>query len=56
MTLPLDHYETVPEAGSVNIIAAQRARALWSAVEKDRVGPYLKANPADELPDPKDVS
>ena len=56
MTLPLDHYETVPGAGSVNIIAAERSRELWNAVENDKVGPYLKANPADELPDPKDVS
>jgi LCP family protein required for cell wall assembly len=56
MTLPLDHYQTVPDAGSVNIIAAQRAHRLWDAVENDKVGRYLKANPADELPDPKDVS
>ena len=56
MTLPLDRYETVPEAGSVNIIAAERARNLWDAVERDKVAPYLKANPDDELPDPEDVS
>ena len=56
MTLPLDRYETVPAAGSVNIIAAERARNLWDAVERDKVAPYLKANPDDELPDPQDVS
>ena len=56
MTLPLDHYETVPDAGSVNIIAAERARELWDAVETDKVGRYLRANPDDELPEPKDVS
>ncbi|MET1058772.1 MAG: LCP family protein [Nocardioides sp.] len=56
MTLPLDHYATVPDAGSVNIIAAERAGKLWDAVESDKVGRYLRANPDDELPDPKDVS
>ena len=56
MTLPLDHYETVPDAGSVNIIAAGRARELWTAVETDKVGRYLKAHPEDELPEPGDVS
>ena len=35
---------------------AERARELWNAVETDKVGRYLKANPDDELPDPKDVS
>ena len=56
MTLPLDRYESVPGAGSVNIIAAQRAKTLWKAVSEDAVGGYLKAHPEDELPDPKDVS
>ena len=46
----------VPDAGSVNIIAARSAERLWNAVETDKVGRYLKANPEDELPDPKDVS
>ena len=56
MTLPLDRYESVPGAGSVNIIAEQRARTLWKAVADDAVGKYLKAYPEDELPDPEDVS
>ncbi len=56
MTLPLDRYETVEGAGSVNIIAQQRARQLWKAVEDDSVGRYLKAHPEDELPDPENVS
>ena len=57
MTLPLDRYETVPDAGSVNIIAAERARKLWTrGRDATRSARYLKANPDDELPDPQDVS
>ncbi len=56
MTLPLDHYETLPQVGAVNIIQKERARELWKAVADDSVGRYLKKYPEDELPDPKDVN
>jgi LCP family protein required for cell wall assembly len=56
MTLPLDRYESVPGAGSVNIIADQKAKQLWRSVKGDTVGGYLKAHPEDELPDAQDVS
>jgi LCP family protein required for cell wall assembly len=56
MTLPLLRYDTIPGAGSVNIIDVQAANRLWKAVLDDRVGPYLRDNPDDELPDPKDVN
>ena len=56
MTLPLDRYESVPGAGSVNIIADQKATQLWRSVKNDTVGGYLKAHPEDELPDAQDVS
>ena len=56
MTLPLLRYQEIPGVGSSNIIDAQAAKRLWQAVLDDRVGPYLKDNPEDELPDPKDVS
>ncbi len=56
MTLPLGGFETVPDAGAVNIIDEAAAKRLWQAVLDDKVGPYLKAHPEDELPDEKDVS
>jgi len=56
VTLPLDRYETVEGAGSVNIIDATRARELWKAVTDDAMGRYLEKYPEDELEDPKDVS
>jgi LCP family protein required for cell wall assembly len=56
LTLPLDHYENVPSAGSVNIIDKPQSKQLWKAVSDDKLGPYLKKYPDDELPDPKDVS
>lgn len=56
LTLPLDHYENVPAAGSVNIIDQKQSKQLWKAVSDDKLGPYLKKYPDDELPDPKDVS
>jgi LCP family protein required for cell wall assembly len=56
MTLPLLRYQEIPGVGSSNIIDVQAAKRLWQAVLDDRVGPYLKDNPEDELPDPKDVS
>ena len=56
LTLPLDHYENVPSAGSVNIIDEKQAKQLWKAVSDDKLAPYLKKYPDDELPDPKDVS
>ena len=56
LTLPLDHYENVPAAGSVNVIDAKQSKQLWKAVSDDKLGPYLKKYPDDELPDPKDVS
>lgn len=56
LTLPLLRYDTLPQAGAVNIIDTQAAKRLWQAVLDDKVGPYLKKNPKDELPDPKDVS
>jgi LCP family protein required for cell wall assembly len=49
MTLPLLRYQD----GSSNIIDTQAARQLWKAVLDDTVGPYLKAHPDDELPDPQ---
>jgi anionic cell wall polymer biosynthesis LytR-Cps2A-Psr (LCP) family protein len=56
VTLPLLRYQDIPGVGSSNIIDTQAAKRLWQAVLDDRVGPYLKDNPEDELPDPKDVS
>ena len=56
LTLPLDHYENVPAAGSVNVIDQKQSKQLWKAVSDDKLGPYLKKYPDDELPDPKDVS
>ena len=58
MTLPLVRYQDIPDVGSsVNIIDRQaRQAALEGACATDKVGPYLKDNPDDELPDPKDVS
>ena len=56
MTLPLLRYQDIPGVGSSNIVDLQAAKRLWQAVLDDRVGPYLKDNPQDELPDPKDVS
>ena len=55
MTLPLLRYQDVPGVGSANIIDTQAARLLWQAVLDDKVGPYLKRHPGDELPDEKDV-
>ena len=56
MTLPLLRYEDIPDVGSANIIDTQAANRLWKAVLDDKVGPYLKEHPQDELPDPQDVS
>jgi LCP family protein required for cell wall assembly len=56
LTLPLDHYETLPDAGAVNIIDEVRARALWKAVTDDAMARYVKDHPEDELADPHDVS
>lgn len=56
MTLPLLRYQDIPGVGSSNIIDEQAAKVLWKAVLDDKVGPYLKNHPQDELPDPKDVS
>jgi LCP family protein required for cell wall assembly len=55
MTLPLGGFETLPEAGAVNIIDEAAARQLWKAVLDDKVGPYLRAHPEDELPDEREV-
>ena len=56
LTLPLLRYQDIPGVGSSNIIDSQAAKLLWQAVLDDKVGPYLKKHPEDELPDPKDVS
>ena len=56
VTLPLDHYETVEGAGSVNIIDETRAKEMWQAVTEDRMGRYLEQHPEDELGDPEEVS
>ncbi|CUR59725.1 putative cell envelope-related transcriptional attenuator [metagenome] len=56
VTLPLDHYETVETAGSVNIIDAARAKELWRAVGDDTMSRYLQKYPDDELGDQRDVS
>ena len=57
MTLPLDHYETRARRGlGQHHRRAEAPRELWNSVKNDKVGGYLKANPEDELPDPKDVS
>lgn len=55
VTLPLNRYETVDGAGSVNIIARRQARELWRAVETDRIGRYLEKYPNEELGDPQEV-
>jgi LCP family protein required for cell wall assembly len=55
MTLPLGEFQTLPDAGAVNIIDEAAAKQLWKAVLDDKVGPYLKAHPDDELPDEKQV-
>ena len=55
LTLPLLRYQDIPGVGSSNIINIQAAKLLWKAVLDDKVGPYLKDHPQDELPDPKDV-
>jgi LCP family protein required for cell wall assembly len=55
MTLPLGEYRTDPVAGAVNIIDEVAAKRLWTAVLNDRVGPYLRAHPEDELPDEDEV-
>jgi len=55
LTLPLLRYQNIPGVGSSNIINLQAAKLLWNAVLDDKVGPYLKDHPQDELPDPKDV-
>lgn len=55
MTLPLGEFQTLPDAGAVNIIDEAAARQLWNAVLDDRVGPYLRAHPEDELPDEREV-
>ncbi len=55
VTLPLDHYETVEGAGSVNIIDEARAKEVWQAVTDDRMGRYLEKHPEDELGDPEEV-
>jgi LCP family protein required for cell wall assembly len=56
MTLPFSHYETVPEAGSVNIIDEARAAELWEAMAQDKIRAYLDKHPEDELPPPRQVS
>ena len=56
MTLPLDRYETVPAAGSVNIIAAERARKLWDAVETRQGRPLPQGQPGRRAAGPEDVS
>jgi len=56
VTVPLDHFETVPDAGAVNIVAARQARELWAAVRDDTLDRYLEKYPDDELGDPQDVS
>jgi hypothetical protein len=56
MTLPFSHYETVPDAGSVNIVDEDRAAELWKAMAQDKIGAYLKKYPEDELPPPRQVS
>jgi LCP family protein required for cell wall assembly len=56
MTLPFSHYETVPDAGSVNIVDEDRAAELWKAMAQDKIGAYLKKYPEDELPPPRHVS
>ena len=55
VTLPLDHYETVEGAGSVNIIDETRAKEMWRAVTDDSMGRYLEQHPEDELGDPEEV-
>ena len=59
MTLPFDRYETVPTAGSVNIIAAERARSSVGRRRQRDTGraPTSRQYPDDELPRPRrDVS
>jgi len=56
MTLPLLRYQTIPAVGDANIIDDRAAARLWKAVLDDKVGPYLKEHPQDELPAPKSVS
>ncbi|MFZ2502101.1 MAG: LCP family protein [Nocardioides sp.] len=56
VTLPLDHYETLPEVGAVNILDPVRARELFESLAQDRIARYLKRHPEDELQAPEDVS
>jgi anionic cell wall polymer biosynthesis LytR-Cps2A-Psr (LCP) family protein len=56
VTVPLDHYETVPGVGSVNIVDETASRQLWTAVAANRLGQWLKAHPDAVLPPPKQVS
>lgn len=55
LTLPLDRYDTVEGAGSVNIIDEDAADELWRAVREERVRAYVKDHPEDALPDDRDV-
>lgn len=56
MTLPFSHYDSVPVAGSVNIVDEERAAELWEAMGEDRIAAYLRQHPEDELPEPTEVS
>ncbi|MFZ2502070.1 MAG: hypothetical protein WAW88_05325, partial [Nocardioides sp.] len=56
VTLPLDHYETLPNVGAVNILDPVRARELFDSLAQDRIARYLKRHPEDELQAPEDVS
>lgn len=54
VTLPLGSYDTVNGASVVRI-DEQRAAELWKSIGNDTLDDYLKNNPDDELPDPKEV-
>jgi anionic cell wall polymer biosynthesis LytR-Cps2A-Psr (LCP) family protein len=56
VTLPLDHYERLPEDGYVNMIDAERVRELFDAFDDDALAAYLRKHPEDELPEPDEVS
>ncbi|WP_426244047.1 LCP family protein [Nocardioides sp. LHG3406-4] len=56
LTLPLERYDTVEGAGSVNIIDDSAARELWRAVREEKVRGYVRDHPEDALPDDDEVS
>ena len=55
LTLPLERYESVEGAGTVNIIDDQAAATLWRAVREGTVRAWARDHPEDALPDEREV-